>query len=201
MKMLFDPTIERYPRPTILKTLDIFRERNLKSIVEIGCMRMRLNHPLEELNIICCNDGHSTIYWANETDDFVTVDTDSGAMLTSITEVKRHLGKDIRGIVMDGIEYLRDRRKEPIDLLFLDFVDANYPESAQAHLDAYIASKKNLHDKSLILVDDTDVELREDGKLHFSEDGIGGKGKLLVPYALNEGWNLIFKGRQVLLSR
>ncbi len=53
--------------------------------------------------------------------------------------------------------------------------------------------------ESIILIDDTDVE-RINEQVVFS-NGISGKGKLVIPQAIKDGYNVIFSGRQTLLSK
>lgn len=197
---LLTPEIRDYPRPFILKTLEIFRSRHLNSIVEIGCMRGPATHPLDELHMDCCMDGHSSLYWAEVTSDLHIVDIESLCVKVAEEEIrKRYPGHPFVSFIMDGVDYLNERSRS-IDLLFLDFIDANYPASAQMHLNAYLAAKPNLHEKSLILIDDTDCKLHE-GKLYFDPTGIGGKGFLLIPEALKDGWKIHLRGRQTLLYR
>jgi hypothetical protein len=199
--MLLTPEIRTFPRKSILNTLKLFHERNLKVIVEIGCIRRPLTHSLDQEILDCCMDGHSTIYWAMATayDYFTTVDIEPLHINIAKSEVRKHAGKDLKTFITDGVGYLRNRT-EMIDLLFLDFCDADLPQSPQLHLEAYEHAKKNLHENSLILIDDTDCELI--GKeLHYCDNGVGGKGKLLIPKAIEGGWKVVFSGRQTLLTK
>jgi hypothetical protein len=195
------PELRDYPRPYLLKALQLFRGRGLTSIVEIGCMRMPMNHPIDELHIECCMDSHSSMYWAAETRDVDIVDVDPAALDIARREIDRVLGPSsgARFASMDGILFLQARAR-PIDLLFLDAWDADLPESASKHLEAFVAAEKHLHERSLVLVDDTDCE-RIDGVLHLSNDGRKGKGALVIPYAESRGWRVAFSGRQTLLER
>ncbi|HON83195.1 MAG TPA: hypothetical protein PLI22_03550 [Caldisericia bacterium] len=68
------------------------------------------------------------------------------------------------------------------------------------HLEAYQIAKKNLHDKSLILIDDTDV-IERNGELFLDNSGISGKGILVIPQAVKDGYKIMFSGRQVLLMK
>lgn len=198
-KMLLVPEKREFPKTYIERALEMFRKRNLNSIVEIGCARMPLNHPIDQLNIDCCMDGHSSIFWARETDNFITIDINPTNMDNAKLECLKATGKKITGFAMDGIEFLQ-KHNQKIDLLFLDAWDMDMPESAQRHLEAFQAAEDKLHDQSLILIDDTDCILK-DNHLHFSGDGISGKGRLVIPYAVSKGWKVIFYGRQTLLSK
>lgn len=197
--MLLVPEKRDFPKTYIEKALVEFRKRGLKSIVEIGCARMPLNHDINVLNIDCCMDGHSSIFWAKETDSFITVDINPNNMQNAKTECKKATGKDIIGFTMDGVEFLKNHAMQ-IDLLFLDAWDMDMPESARRHLEAFQASEDKLHQNSLVLIDDTDCVLK-DNHLHFADDGESGKGRLVIPYATEKGWKVMFNGRQTLLSK
>ncbi|HEV7700928.1 MAG TPA: hypothetical protein VGO43_11910 [Pyrinomonadaceae bacterium] len=178
----------------------MFRSRQLSSIVEIGSMRTDLTHPLAEVDARCCGDGHSSLYWAMETDDFVTVDVHFAAAITAGKAIKRVLGKFVTVVCMDGIEFLSLYDK-PIDLLFLDAWDAYLPMSAERHLEAFEAAERQLHPRSLVLIDDTDINFNADGTVEDAEAGLpGGKGSVLVPYMLAHEWTVLFGGRQTMLA-
>ena len=193
-----NPMTREFPAPSILKTLEMFKDRNGGTIVEIGGCRMPLTHPLDQLDRNCCLDGHSTAYWTKE-HHTVSIDIDSQVIANTI-QIVHNLRQAENLVVMclDGIEYLRNRSTQ-IDLLFLDAWDVNLPNSAEEHLKAFQAAENILHDQSLVLIDDTDVDCI-DGQLVFSE-GISGKGKLVIPYAIEKGWHIVFSGRQTLLSK
>jgi hypothetical protein len=193
-----NPIYREFPRNSILSVLYMLKERGGKNIVEIGACRMPLNHPLDELHLECCLDSHSTAYWTKD-HLTVTIDIDPQTIANTV-EICTALGQEKNLVVWtgDGVSYLQ-RRMDPIDLLFLDAWDVNLPESAERHLDAFIAAERNLDHRSLVLIDDTDVDC-VDGKLVFA-DGISGKGKLVIPYAVNRGWRVVFSGRQTLLSK
>lgn len=197
--MLMVPEKREYPHFYLRRALDVFRERSLKSIVEIGCVRQPLNHPIGEFHIDCCAEGHSTMLWARETDDFVTVDITESSIELARNECKRHYGKDIDARATDGIKFLQSWSR-PIDLLYLDAWDLGLPRSAEDHLAAFLAAENCLHDNSLVLIDDTDCKMI-DSRLHFTDTGIEGKGWLVIPYAISKGWKVVFSGRQVLLSK
>ena len=59
---------------------------------------------------------------------------------------------------------------------------------AKRHLEAFEAAKGKLCETNFILIDDTDV-------------GGGGKGSLLVPHLLDQGYITLFTGRQTLLYK
>ena len=198
----FDPNKRDFPADYIKKTLDEYfysipyPKGNV--IVEIGTMRMPLNHPLEEINIECCQDGHSTAWWAQTGKEVYSVDIDPAAIQNCVETLDKLGHQNVHVLNRDGIQFLKDFNK-PIDLLFLDAWDVDLPNSCEKHLEAYEVAKSKLHKYSLILIDDTDVE-RTDKGIVFA-NGLSGKGKLVIPKALDEGWEIVLSGRQTLLSR
>jgi protein O-GlcNAc transferase len=82
----------------------------------------------------------------------------------------------------DALEYLQAHR-EAIDLLYL-----NAWQLGQAgYKKAYLLAQATLHARSLIVVNDTDLQ-------H------GGNAELLVATAEEEGWRVVYSGRQTLLA-
>ena len=88
----------------------------------------------------------------------------------------------------DGIWFL-NRFEREIDLLYLDAWDviagSNY---AEKHLEAYRAALPHLARTCVVLIDDTDI-------LN------GGKGRLVIPQMIRDGFDLVTWGRQALLVR
>ena len=80
---------------------------------------------------------------------------------------------------------------EAIDVLYLDSLDTTEPRHAshcQQELEAVLA---NLHDRSLICIDDTP----------WQAGAFIGKGATAVPWLLNHGWRILYAGYQVVLER
>ena len=81
-----------------------------------------------------------------------------------------------------------------IDLLYLDSYDYDKrdPEvikaSQEHHLNEVKAAESNLHDKSVILIDDCNLPG-------------GGKGRLVIDYLLERGWQVVMSKYQVVLTR
>lgn len=165
-----------------LKTIEEFRRCDGKRVVEIGSLRKRGN---------IAGDGYSTVVWAQNADEVHTVDIDPEATRLAITETASY--ENVRAVTRDGIEFLLNFDR-PIDLLYLDGWDIRTPsgeyapEAARKHLEAYQAAKKNLHERSLVLIDDTFADGR-------------GKGELAIPAMQSEGWKVLFSGYQTLLGR
>ena len=197
------------PKRFLYKTLELFKNNGGKLIVEIGAARYEMEHDtfdlslkeikeLEEKNIKIPeslktvhhqNDGQATYFWCKYTDaEIHSCDIDES--LSPLYKNDKRLEKT-NFVVDDGIHFLEVfSRNKKIDLLFLDAWDV-VPGTpyAKKHLEAYLSIKDNLSDKCLILIDDTDVG-----------GEYGGKGKLLIPKLIEDGWKQIFSGRQTLFS-
>jgi len=187
------------PKSYIDKALEIFKQRSGKTIVEIGSMRMSLFHSIDDNSHECCNDGHSSVLLCRACEKFYSVDiTLETSNLTRNT--LNILGFRHHNVINgDGLEFL-ESFEEPINLLFLDAWDVNVDGYAESHLEAYKLAKKNLHQKSLILIDDTDV-IKINDELFLDDSGLKGKGLLVIPEAIKDGYSVVFSGRQVLLSK
>jgi len=174
------------PLKYLNETIELFNKMNGKVILEIGSCRSRMNHKIDEFNPRCCNDGHSTYFWKMKTNaEIYTVDIDSNCK--EIIENDNRL-VDVKSFTEDAIEFGRNFGKE-IDLLFLDAWDVNPGEPyAEKHVEMYETIKPKLSEKCMILIDDTDI-------LN------GGKGKELFTKLLEDGYNVLFKGRQTLFIK
>jgi hypothetical protein len=170
------------PKKYLEAAIALFSAMSGKTIVEIGCMRQPMNHPVSEMRQ-CCNDGHSTYFWCMTGAQVFSVDIDFKAVRIarkSVREFKN--GKVLWG---DGLRFLK-KFKNKIDLLFLDAWDV-LPgcQYAENHLLAYLAAKDKLSDRNIIVIDDTDI-------------GNGGKGRLLLPVLKAEGYDILVSGRQTI---
>jgi hypothetical protein len=189
------------PKKYIMSAISTFNDINGKVIVEIGSMRQNLSHKLEEDNHPCCNDGHSSAWFARTGNDFYTIDIDIAA--TNITRnVLNNLSltENVTILNGDGIHFLQTFNEvynKKIDLLFLDAWDVGLENSAEAHLEAYKVAKESLAEKHIILIDDTDVD-KINGKWTYLKGAEAGKGKLLIPYLLENGYTMVFNGRQTM---
>jgi predicted O-methyltransferase YrrM len=156
---------------TINKTLAMFRERQGRLIVELGSIRKRGN---------ISGDGYSTVAWAQHAEQVYSIDIDPAA--TALTQEETAEFGNVVAVTQDGIAFL-EAFSQPIDLLYLDAWDAFLPGSPENHLRAYLAARKNLHAQSLILIDDTGLEQ-------------GGKGRLVIPRAIEDGLIVLFSEEQ-----
>lgn len=174
------------PLPYLLVGTRLVREFALKTIVEIGSMRAPMPHALNAFNPICCNDGHSTLHWASTGAEVHTVDVDPGSAVVIGAHIKEF--PNIHASTGDGIAFLRGFSKT-IDVLYLDAWDViPGTDYAERHLEAYQTAAPLLARSCLIQIDDTDI-------LN------GGKGRLVIPQMIRDGFTLITWGRQTLLTR
>ena len=173
-------------------------------IVEIGTCRNAMTHPLTTLNPICCNDGHSTFFWCTLKNTKVyTVDINPNCeriLIKAYKDKQLVINGSLQIHTGDGIEFLQDfvnetkndssiNSSKTIDLLFLDAWDVVEGTSfAEKHLEAYNVVKNNLNDTCFISIDDTDI-------------ANGGKGKLVVPQLIKDGFTILYKGRHTVLVR
>ena len=171
------------PQKYLEATLELFKAIEGKTIVEIGCMRSPLTHPLTEMHPVCCNDGHSTYFWCTSGAEVVSVDICGAAVKVARKSCKKF--KNCKIVRSDAITFL-EKFKKKIDLLFLDAWDAK-PDTdyAENHLLAYLKAKPTLNKTHIIAIDDTDID-------H------GGKGRLLIPVLKAEGYQILVQGRQTI---
>lgn len=171
----------------------------VKTIIEIGTCRKVLNHPIDEIDPICCNDSHSTFFWCTlENCTIYTVDISPSCKFIleqayNDNVLKMGENSSLRIRIQDGLQFLTtfaSKKKNPtVDFLFLDAWDViKGTRYAEHHLDAYLAIKHKLSDKCIIAIDDTDI-------------ANGGKGRLVVPQLLLDGYIILYKGRHTVLIR
>jgi len=197
---MIDQSKRDKPKKYLDKAIELFREREGKVIVEIGSMRMAMSHDMDESHYPCCNDGHSSALLSRAADEFFTVDIDLNATRNAQYYLDRlGYGMHSRVINGDGIKFLEEFDK-PIDFLYLDAWDVGTPDYAENHLLAYETAKKNLHEKSIISIDDTDIK-DENGEMVIDMSGLYGKGLLVIKQALKDGYKIVMQGRQVILAK
>jgi len=169
------------PKKYLELTMELFRAIGGETIVEVGCMRRALTHPIDELHPECCNDGHSTYVWAASGATVRSVDINRRAVNTARRSCAEF--KNCKVVVGDGIRFL-ERFKGQIDLLYLDAWDViPGTDYAENHVLAYLKAKPKLARTNVVSVDDTDI-------------GGGGKGRLLVPVLEADGYGILVRGRQ-----
>ena len=174
-------------------------------ILEIGCMRGAMTHDIDnELCFGCC-DGHSTYLWGRTGKNVVSVDVCS----RNLAMAQRMCAgfNNIQFVLSDATDYgsyLRthmDCAEFRIGLLFLDAWDVETPLSAEKHLEFYEILRP-LNNDCLILIDDTDLYYDQEKKEYFADpEGLSGKGRLLIPRLKEDGYEVLFTGRQTLLRK
>jgi len=187
------------PAPYIKKTSEIAKILGLKTLVEIGATRHGItpkcinyyflgNDPF--VSPPCCGDGHGGIMFTLEGFDVYSVDIDENCSIHadwSFGSLNRSIPENLHlNIPKDGIEFLKEFDKN-IDILFLDGWDVGTEQYKEKHLEAFEVCKDKLSDTHLILIDDTDFNLTNEGK-----------DALLSPHLLSLGYILLFDGRQKL---
>ena len=153
------------------------------SIVETGCARSGEDWTA----------GYSTYLFA------MIADAEPGVRFLSIDNAENHISTakslvanwrgQITFALSDSVARL-GTHSESIDVLYLDSHDADLPGHAEHGLAEIIAAEKCLHERSVVVYDDTTWS-----------NGWGGKGALGVPYLLNHGWQIATAGYQTCLVR
>ena len=157
--------------------LNLFLQRNGQIILETGCIREKDDWGA----------GNSTMIFGEFCKKFdkqlITVDNDP-EHLEFCEEETKDFRDHISYELSHSVDYI-ENLDMPIDLLFLDSLDCKegpYDENIEAQsyaLEELKAALPNLHDKSIILIDDN----------LFAN---GGKTKLCKEYLQKHGWiNLI----------
>lgn len=171
------------PKRYLELTCDLLRALGGTTIVEIGCMRVKLTHPIDEVQPVCCNDGHSTYVWAATGLNVTSVDISRSAVRKA-----RHSCRSFDNCTIlraDGLAFLESFDGK-IDFLYLDAWDVKgHLPFAENHLIAYLKAKDKLSENNIISIDDTDIAR-------------GGKGRFLVPYLEYEGYEILVRGRQTI---
>lgn len=152
--------------------MKLFHHLGGKTIVEIGSIRNEEG---------AWTEGHSTLLFAQHATKVYSVDIDPRA--TALTRRLTESFGTVEAINDDGLHFLA-HFAEPIDLLYLDGWDTTLPECAVAHLAAYRLAKKNLHDKSIIVIDDANHQALNPESQEES------KARLVLPEAEQDGWQI-----------
>ncbi len=163
--------------------LNILLQRGGKNIVETGCVRQEKDWGA----------GMSTLHFAEFCSYygliFNTVDIDPEAIALAKRIIKP-FDEFVKFNCMDSVKFLDDFN-DPIDLLYLDSMDCDpRPEAdisgPQKHQLAELkAAYPNLHDKSIVLLDDNNFEN-------------GGKAKLTKDFLRAGGWLELMTWKQSL---
>jgi hypothetical protein len=195
-----DHTIRRSkPTPYIKITVKIAKLLGLKTVIEIGSIRLALSNQCVDyykngtdsfLSPPCCCDGHCSFFFADAGFETYTVDIDESCITQiewSYNNIQKKIPENYKLIIpKDGIEFLTEF-DDKIDVLILDCWDKGSPNYAEKNLEAFISAEDKLSDIHLVLIDDTDF---------ITDDG--GKDSLLSPYLIDKGYIPLFNGRQTL---
>lgn len=179
----------RKRRGTFLKTLELLEKNEAKTIIETGTSREGLHGAK--------SNGAATIVfgkWAKQNNAFLhSVDISEKSVAAAQKEVdNQKLNSNVKIHLSDSVSFLQ-AFNTPVDFLYLDSYDYNNDPEVQLksqthHLNEFMAIENQLHDKTIVLIDDCDLPN-------------GGKGKLVVDYMLKNGWEILIKAYQILLIR
>ncbi|MEE9364672.1 MAG: class I SAM-dependent methyltransferase [Cellulophaga sp.] len=179
----------RKRRNTFLKTLSLLDQINAKTIIETGTSREGLHGAK--------SNGAATIVfgkWAKlHCASLYSVDISSKSIAASQKEVdKQNLNDFVKIYESDSVKFLEDF-KDKVDFLYLDSYDYSDDIEVQKksqihHLKEFEAIENQLHENSIVLIDDCDLPN-------------GGKGKLVVAYMLKNDWKILINTYQILLVR
>ena len=89
----------------------------------------------------------------------------------------------------DSVAWLKGG-SEPIDLLYLDSLDADEARCAEHGLAEIQAAYPRLRSSSLVACDDT----------VYRANAFHGKGAYVVPWLIERGWRILFSGHQTILT-
>jgi hypothetical protein len=108
--------------------------------------------------------------------------------LTSVDNDANHCAF-ARQCVADSVAWLKGGN-EPIDLLYLDSLDADEARCAEHGLAEIQAAYPRLRGSSLVACDDT----------VYRAKAFHGKGAYVVPWLMERGWRILFSGHQTILT-
>ncbi|WP_299112781.1 class I SAM-dependent methyltransferase [uncultured Winogradskyella sp.] len=180
----------RRRRNTFKKTLELLDKRKSKIIVETGTSRKGLEATR--------GDGAATIVfgkWAKQNDaKMYSVDISEDSVKGSQYAVtEQGLDKNVSVLLQDALVFLAEFDQK-IDLLYLDSYDYSRTDveiqqkSQEHHLKEFQLAEDKLHEQTIVLIDDCGLPG-------------GGKGKLVVEYMIEKGWEVLIDTYQILLIK
>ncbi|MGB5821647.1 MAG: class I SAM-dependent methyltransferase [Saonia sp.] len=179
----------RKRRGTFQKTLELLDRTKARVIIETGTSREGLHGAK--------SNGAATIVfgkWAKLNNAILhSVDISEKSVAAAQKEVdKQGLNAYVRIHLSDSLLFLK-AFKEPVDFLYLDSYDYSNDLEVQLksqlhHLEEFKIIEDQLHQKTIVLIDDCDLPN-------------GGKGKMVVEYMLQKDWKILIQAYQILLVR
>jgi hypothetical protein len=169
------------------RVLYLMEERQVKTIVETGTTRAGWSPGTFG------GDGGSTIIfgeWAMKNNAALfSVDISPEAVLKAKQAV-RTFGDHVQIFQNDSIAFLKDFPHQ-IDMLYLDSYDYDSLDpglSQRHHLKEIEAAYPKLTDRSIVMIDDCALPY-------------GGKGKLVIEFLRERGWQIYMSQYQVILVK
>ncbi len=177
-------------RDTFRHVLNLLDERRARTLVETGTAREGLAGSK--------SNGASTIVfgiWAQQNGAVMhSVDISAASIAAAKAEVdKQGLQSTVQFHEQDSIRFLEGFDRN-VDFLYLDSYDYDKDDvavqraSQEHHLAEFKAIEERLSGQAIVLIDDCRLPN-------------GGKGKLVIEYMLERGWQIINRSYQVLLTR
>ena len=177
-------------RITFAKVLKLLEENNAITLVETGTSRKGMRG--------CKKDGAATIVfgkWAMENGAKLhSVDISENSVTGSRNEVINQGLEDCVTVYLnDSLVFLKEFN-QTVDFLYLDSYDYSKKDkeiqikSQEHHLKEFQIIEDQLHDKSIVLIDDCKLPG-------------GGKGKMVVDYMTKRGWKVLLNKYQILLVK
>ncbi len=99
----------------------------------------------------------------------------------------KQFGERVKTVCSRGDDGLK-AYNNPIHVLYLDSLDTEAPNHQECNLEEFKAAESKLHDKAIVIIDDTPNES-------------AGKGGLTVKYMKEKGWKYLYRGYQIVMSR
>ena len=177
-------------RDSFRKTLSLLKDRDAKTLVETGSARYGLDQTK--------SDGASTLVfgaWAHQNDaTLYSIDYDTQALaMAKKAALSLEIHDSIEFINAESTAYLGNF-SQSVDFLYLDSFDYDKKDPQEQkkcqehHLWEFRSAQNQLHDDSLVLIDDCKLKG-------------GGKGRMVIDLMKQRGWKVVYNGYQVLLSK
>ena len=175
---------------TFKRAIELLDQRKARALIETGVARYGLRNSK--------SDGASTVVfglWAKANDcALYSVDISPESIAGARDAVDElDLNEQVKLVTGDSVQFL-ENFSDPVDFLYLDSYDYDKRDktiqiaSQKHHLNEFRAIEDQLGAQSVVLIDDCDLPG-------------GGKGKTVIEYMLNRGWQIDTSAYQVLLTK